>query len=105
MNDSMQIRASLFKVEAELKDWTSLIPSCLDFSKEARGSRQRASYNCESSPNSYRFPNLTVRFSPLVILLVSSHTLSRSDASLNTGSKGYTRLQSPEVVFRGAGNV
>ncbi|KAL7908462.1 hypothetical protein GGI35DRAFT_454221 [Trichoderma velutinum] len=41
-----QAKADILSVEARLKEWASLIPSCLDLSKESLGKRNIGSYNC-----------------------------------------------------------
>ncbi|QYT00068.1 Zn(2)-C6 fungal-type domain-containing protein [Trichoderma simmonsii] len=45
-NNTTQAKTDILAVEARLKEWASLIPSCLDLNKEGRDRRRIASYNC-----------------------------------------------------------
>ncbi|KAF3056693.1 Transcriptional activator protein [Trichoderma lentiforme] len=45
-NNLAQAETDILAVEARLKEWASLIPSCLDLKKEAQDRRSVASYNC-----------------------------------------------------------
>ena len=106
INDSVQTKARLLAVEAKLKDWASLIPSCLDVTKEGQGRRRMTSYNCESAVKlSWLSLDLTVRLPPLVILLSPGSPLSCSHASFDARSQVETRFQPPKVVSRGAASV
>ncbi|KAL6692416.1 hypothetical protein J3F84DRAFT_383964 [Trichoderma pleuroticola] len=45
-NNPTQAKTGILAVEAKLKEWASLIPSCLNLAKEGVGERSIASYNC-----------------------------------------------------------
>ncbi|RFU74228.1 fungal specific transcription factor domain-containing [Trichoderma arundinaceum] len=45
-NNLERAKTDILSMEAKLKDWASLIPSCLDLTKGGQGRRSITSYNC-----------------------------------------------------------
>ena len=81
----MEAQNELVTVQAKLRDWTSLIPSCLVVQKDERVRSHVTSYNCTYMPCMIpcRFGADTRRSPSSLILCSSSLAVSCPDAPSN----------------------
>lgn len=119
VDDAMHAQSELVTVQAKLRDWTSLIPSCLVVQKKERPRPHVTSYNCElgsryGGPPWSRHRGAMEPASELkglangarpplpVLLRHAGAALPRPHAPADAAGQDDAGLQSAHVVSRGA---